>query len=144
MPEIRSSSFSWPSVAAFSSSWSCLRCVSRSAKPCSRRELPVDLLFLRQHSLFDLDDLAAFVAELVLHVGPELQALLLGLDLRLAADRLGGSRRLLRDARLLVSGDPKTAADEEAHPEHGEKEPGRKADQNADSKLHWSLLRHRP
>src|SRR5206468_7851302 len=55
------------------------------------RQLPVDLLFLREHALLDLDDLGAPVAYLALDVGAELDGLLAGLDLRLAPHRLGVS-----------------------------------------------------
>ena len=63
--------------------------------PCSRRsmlgQLAVDLLFLRDDPLLDLDDLGALVLELVLDLGAELERLLARLDLRLAANRLGAT-----------------------------------------------------
>ena len=52
-------------------------------------ELPLDVLFLREDALLDLQDLRAAVGVLGVDVGAELDRLLTRLDLRLAPERLG-------------------------------------------------------
>ena len=52
-------------------------------------ELPLDLLFLREHALLDLQHRLAAVGELGVDLRAQLDGLLARLDLRLAAERLG-------------------------------------------------------
>ena len=91
-PAIRSSSFTAPSFALFSSSWSCRTCTSRSFSPCSRRATSSALLpelhFSGLRALLDLGDRGAPVGDLLLDLGPKPDRLLAGLDLRFAPDRL--------------------------------------------------------
>ena len=56
--------------------------------PLEVDELPLDLLFLAEHALLDLQDGATPVGELGVDLAPELDGLLARLDLRLATDGL--------------------------------------------------------
>jgi len=71
MPEIRSSSANCCSRASLCSSWSC------------RGQLLVDLLFLREHALLDLDDPAAVLCNLPVDLSTQLDRFLANGDLRL-------------------------------------------------------------
>ena len=62
-------------------------------------QLPVDVVFLRDHALLDLHDLVAPLAQLRLELGAELDRLLARLDPRLAPRRLGVALRLVEDQR---------------------------------------------
>ena len=62
-------------------------------------QLPVDVVFLRDGALFDLQYLVAALAQLRFEVRAELHGLLAGLDRGLAAGRLGLATGLVEDER---------------------------------------------
>ena len=109
------------------------------------RQLAVDLHFLCEHALLDLDDLGPLFPQLVLDLRTELERLLARFHLRLAADRLGASLGLLAEAEVLGRRRAGAArgqqprshedADSQACPDPG--------DQEADENHHSSLLRSR-
>jgi hypothetical protein len=109
-------------------------------------QLPVDLLFFRQDPLLDLDDLAALPLELALDVGTQLERLLAGLDLSLAADRFRAALGLLAEPEVLgrrrarppgrEHAGSDVDADSQTHPDPD--------DQEADENHHSSLLRSGP
>ena len=61
-------------------------------------QLPLDLLLRREHALLDLGDSRPALGQLALDLGAEPDRLLAGLDLRLAANRLGLALGLRRAA----------------------------------------------
>ena len=141
----------WAAFVCFSSSWSWRRCSSRSASPwsCAQLdELPLDLLFLREDALLDLQHLLAPVCELRVDLAAQPDGLLAGLDLRLAPHRIALAaassrswsriRRALRDSGRAedrdreqgeggASGDPDGDSDPDQHvpaPRSGTQPPG--------------------
>src|SRR5207249_952361 len=72
--------------------------------PGELAELGVDLLFLLEHALLDLDDLDATILHLGLDLGAELDRLLPGRHLRLPPDRLGFPLRVAEDPAALRLG----------------------------------------
>jgi hypothetical protein len=110
--------------------------------PLELRQLAVDLFFLRDDALLDLDDLGALVLEILLDVGAELQRKLPRLDLSLSADRLGGALGVADEPLPLALGGGEPAGDEDARAEEcaegkAEQDP---QDQEADGNPHCSLL----
>ncbi len=93
IPEIRSSSSSSRCFVCFRSSWSSLTWTSRSERPCSRRSISFwrrfDLVLSCDCPFLDLRDPRALLGDLLLDLGAQADGILAGLDLRLAADRLG-------------------------------------------------------
>ena len=91
-PATRSSSPSASSFAVFSSSWSCLTCISRSFRPCSRRSTSVCFRSTSCSAAVTCSSTPGGRGPPVLHLALDLAAQLdrqlARLDLRLAPDRL--------------------------------------------------------
>jgi hypothetical protein len=111
--------------------------------PLELGQLAVDLLFLRDDALLDLDDLPALVPELLLDVGSELERLLARLDLGLAAHRLRRPLGLGEEPLPVALGRREPMREEKAGAEEGAEAKAHQdpQDQEADGNPHCSLLR---
>ena len=99
-------------------------------------ELPLDLLLLREHALLDLQHRLATVGELGVDLRAQLDGLLAGLDLRLAAERLGLALGVLDQ----LAPDPSRLADagraEDLHREQRKRDPCGDSDGDSDPDQH--------
>src|SRR5712691_8377140 len=101
------------------------------------RQLSVDLLFLREHSLLHLDDPAAVLRDFLVDLRAQLDRLFAGGDLRLPPKRLRLALRVVEQLLPLLLGCAEARLAERAHRDGPSQSPGDEADQNSDGDLHW-------
>jgi hypothetical protein len=103
-------------------------------------QLPVDLLFLGEHALFDLDDSRTMLDDFLFDLGPELDRLLTRGDLGLAPQGVGLAHGLLQHLLPLLTCGPEPRLPQGAYG-HGTREtPDDEADQYSDCNEHARLL----
>src|SRR5207249_4492196 len=100
------------------------------------RQAPLDLPLLGAHALLGLARLCAPLLEILLELGPDSDGLFLGLEVGLAAQRVGLAPRLLDQqlARPADPGDPGSC--EEPYEDQRGRPTGNKADENPDHDRH--------
>ena len=100
-------------------------------------QLPVDLLFLREHSLLDLDDPAAVLCDFLVDLRTQLDRLLASGDLRLPPKRFRFALGVVDQLLPLLLGCAEARLAERADCDCTSQSPGDEADQNPDGDLHW-------
>src|SRR5713101_5829987 len=108
--------------------------------PRHLRQFSVDLLFLREHSLLDLDDPAAVLRDFMIDLRPQLDRLFPGGDLRLPPKRLRFALRIVDHLLPLLLGRAEARLAERARRDCPSQSPGDEADQYPDGDLHLAQL----
>src|SRR5579884_3289030 len=103
-------------------------------------ELPLDLLFLREDTLFDLEDGLAPVSELAVDLRPERDRLLARRDMRLAPDGLGLAVGVLEQLPPQAAGLADAGRAEHLHGEQRNRDPCDDSDCDSDPDQHARLL----
>ena len=104
--------------------------------PGELRQLPVDLLFLRENALLDLDDPRAVLCDLLVDLGAKLHGFLARGDLRLAPQRVRFALGVFDQLLALLLRGPEPRLSERADGDCSPQTTGDKADQNPDDDLH--------
>jgi hypothetical protein len=99
-------------------------------------QLPVDLLFLREDALLDLDDPRPVICDLLVDLGAQLHGFLARGDLRLAPQRVGLALGVFDQLLALLLRGPEPRLSEHADGDCSPQTTGDKADQNPDDDLH--------
>ena len=100
-------------------------------------QLPVDLLFLREHALLDLDDPAAVLCNFPVDLRTQLDRLLANGDLRLPPKRFRFAPGVLDQLLPLLLGCAEARLAERTDCDCTSQSSGDEADQNPDGDLHW-------
>ena len=100
------------------------------------RQLAVDLLFLREHPLLDLDDPGAVLRDLAVDLGAKLDRLLARGDLRLSPQRVRFTVGVVDQLLALLLGGAESRLAERADGDGPSQSPCDKADENPDDDLH--------
>ena len=103
-------------------------------------QLPVDLLFLREHALLDLDDPAPVLCNLPVDLGTQLDRFLANGDLRLPTKRFRFAPGVLDQLLALLLGGTEARLAERADCDCTPQSSGDEADQNPDGDLHLAQL----